>query len=80
MKVVAVDGHKVSSDVLKDALARAKTSTSPIALLTESNDFYETHAVDWHGGERYRVLERDPSKPDLLEQILAPKVPAPPAK
>jgi predicted metalloprotease with PDZ domain len=74
MKVVAVDGRKYSSEVMKEALARAKTSTTPIALLTESNELYETHAVDWHGGERYRVLERDTSKPDLLEQILAPKV------
>jgi hypothetical protein len=65
---------------MKDALARAKTSSASIALLTESNEFYETHAVEWHGGERYRVLERDPSKPDLLEKILAPKVPAPPTK
>jgi hypothetical protein len=65
---------------MKDALASAKTASAPIALLTESNDFYETHAVDWHGGERFRVLERDPSKPDLLEAIFAPRVTAPPAK
>jgi hypothetical protein len=80
MKVLAVDGHKYSAEVMKDALARAKASSAPIALLTESNEFYETHAVDWHGGERYRVLGRDPSKPDRLEKILAPRVPAPSMK
>jgi predicted metalloprotease with PDZ domain len=80
MKIVAVDGHKYSSDVMKDALARARTSSAPIALLTEVNEFYATYAVDWHEGERYRVLERDPSKPDLLEAILAPKVTTSPAK
>jgi hypothetical protein len=79
MKLVAVDGHKYSADVLKHVLARAKGTSTPIALLTESNEFCETHAVDWHGGERYRMIERDPSKPDLLEQILSPKVTAAPA-
>ena len=72
--ILAVDGRKMSSEVMKDALARAKTGSAPIELLVETDGFYRTVKVDWHGGERYRVLERDPSKPDLLEKIMSPRV------
>ena len=73
-KLVAVDGRKYDAQVMKDALARARTSTAPIELLVEADDAFRTVKVDWHGGERYPALERDPSKPDLLAKILAPRV------
>jgi predicted metalloprotease with PDZ domain len=71
--VVAVDGRKYEPQVMKDALARAKSSPEPIELLVSKDDRFRTVKVDWHGGERYRTLERDPGKPDLLEKILAPR-------
>lgn len=73
MKVVAVDGRKYSSEVLKDAIARAKSRTAPIELLVEQNEFYRTLKVDWHGGERWWSLARDASKTDWLAKILEPK-------
>ena len=73
-KLVAVDGRKYSKQVMKDALERARTTKEPIELLVSADDFYRTVKVDWHGGERYATLERDPSRPDLLAKILAPRV------
>ncbi len=79
MKLVAVDGRKTSSDVIDAALERASKDRAPIELIVESEDLYRTLAVDWHGGARWRVLERDASKPDVVEKIVAPKI-SPPQK
>ena len=51
----------------------------PLELLVENNDHYRSYRVDYHGGERYPHLEREASKPDMLEQILAPMVAQPTA-
>ena len=32
----------------------------------------KTYALDYHDGERFPHLERDSSKPDLLQQIVKP--------
>ena len=46
-------------------------------MLIENGDYYKTCALDYHGGEKYPVLERDTSKPDLLADILKPLTPEP---
>ncbi len=84
MTLVAVDGRKFGKEVLEDAIARAKVDGAPIEVLVSLDDYYRTLKIDWRGGLRYRLVERDPSKPDLLEKILAPRAsvrpPPPPAK
>lgn len=75
MKVIAVDGRKVSSDVISDALARAKKDKKPIAFLTELDGWYRTFDVAYTDGERWAMVERVEGKPDLVSQILAPKAP-----
>ncbi len=72
MKVVAVNGRKYSADLIHDAVRLARTSTAPVELIATTGDFYNTFRVDYHGGERYPVLERDATKPDLLTAIVAP--------
>jgi hypothetical protein len=42
----------------------------PIELLVKDGEYYKTHRVDYHGGEKYPHLERDASKPDLLTKII----------
>jgi hypothetical protein len=59
---------------LREAVAAAAKDTKPIELLIKNGEYYETHRVDYHGGERYPHLVRDDSKPDLLSQITAPVV------
>jgi predicted metalloprotease with PDZ domain len=73
MKVVAVNGRRFSSDVLRDAIKTAKNSSATIDLLVENDDYYKTYRLDYHGGEMYPHLVRDNSKPDLLSEILKAK-------
>jgi predicted metalloprotease with PDZ domain len=73
MKLIAVNGHKYSADVLRGALRAGKNSTAPLELLVENADYYGMYKLDYHGGERYPHLERDESKPDLLTEIYSAK-------
>jgi predicted metalloprotease with PDZ domain len=76
MKVVSVNEHQFSAQVLREALRSARTTSAPLELLvTNEEQFLKLH-LDYHGGERYPHLERDPSKPDMLSHILAPLTPA----
>jgi len=70
MKLVAVNGRRYSSDVLREALKAGKNSPEPLELLVENTDYYKTYKLDYHGGEKYPHLVRDESKPDLLADIL----------
>jgi predicted metalloprotease with PDZ domain len=73
MKVVAVNGKKFSSGVLRDALREGKTGSAPLELLIENTDYYKTIKFDYHGGEKYPHLVRDESKPDVLSDIIKPR-------
>jgi predicted metalloprotease with PDZ domain len=72
MTVVAVDGKAYTSNVLRDAVTAAKSRTTPTQLLVNNEGSMQTFALDYHGGERYPRLTRDPAKPDLLTQTIAP--------
>ena len=76
MSIVAVNGRRYDEKILHDAI-KAK---GPLELIMANGDFFKTYSIDYHGGERYPVLERDTSKPDLLSQIIASKAGAPPPK
>ncbi len=79
MKLVAVNGRVWTPEMLRSAVKSAVTNTAPIELLVVNGDYYKTCVLDYHGGEKYPVLERDPARPDLLEQIVKPLTPVPPA-
>ena len=72
MQLVAVNGRAWSAKILRDAVESAVTNNAPIELLVVQDDYYQTRKVDYHGGEKYPVLERDASRPDLLGEILRP--------
>jgi predicted metalloprotease with PDZ domain len=73
MTIVAVNGHKFSADAWHDAIAAAKTSSTPIELIVENADYFRTIKLDYHGGEKYPHLVRDESKADLLTEIYKAK-------
>jgi predicted metalloprotease with PDZ domain len=73
MKLVAVNGRRLSAEVLRDALKAGKNTDAPLELLVENADYYKTYKLDYHGGEKYPHLARDESKPDLLSDILKAK-------
>jgi predicted metalloprotease with PDZ domain len=77
MKLVAVNGRAWSVKLLRDAVKTATTNSAPVTLLTEDNDYYRTFTMEYHGGEKYPVLERDATKPDLLAEIIKPLTPEP---
>ena len=72
MNILAVNGRRWTADRLRTAIQAASTNSAPIELLVENDDYFKTCKVDYHEGERYPILERDASKPDLLAQILKP--------
>jgi predicted metalloprotease with PDZ domain len=73
MRVVAVNGHRFSTDNLNSALKIGKNSAAPLELLVENTDYYTTYKLDYHGGERYPHLVRDESKADVLSEIITAK-------
>jgi predicted metalloprotease with PDZ domain len=78
MKILAVDGRRLSPSSLPEAMRAAKTSAAPIELLVEQGDLFRTLHMDYHEGERFPHLERDPSVPDLLGKIMDPLAPPAP--
>jgi len=75
MKLLAVEGRRYTHERLRDAVRLAKGGTEPIELLVENADVYKVCRVQDHGGERYPVLVREPSRADLLAAIGKPRVP-----
>ncbi|WP_433985219.1 hypothetical protein RBB78_08770 [Tunturiibacter empetritectus] len=72
MKIVAVNGRAYTPDVLKAAIHDAKDSGPAAELITLNTGYYKVVKLDYHEGERYPTLERVPSVPDRLNDILKP--------
>ena len=72
MKVVAVNGHNFSPQLLRMALKAGTTSSEPLRLLVLNDDYYKTVTIDYHGGEKFPHLVRETGRPDLLDQMLKP--------
>jgi predicted metalloprotease with PDZ domain len=75
MRLVAVNSRRFSPEVLRAALRATKEKGEPLDLLVENAEYFRTFRLDYRDGERYPVLERDPSKPDLLGEIIRPRIP-----
>lgn len=72
-KLIAVNTRAFSPTVLRETVATTANSAQPIELLVRTGDYYETHRIEYRGGERYPHLVRVEGTPDLLAQIIAPK-------
>lgn len=71
-KLVAVNGHGYTADVLKQAIRGAKGTTEPIELIVSNDNEFRTVRLDYHDGEKYPRLERVQGTPDLLDEIIKP--------
>jgi predicted metalloprotease with PDZ domain len=69
-QIIAVNGRKYSAELLHDAVAAAKKSSSPISLIVVSSNLYRTVSIGYHGGDRYPHLQRAAGVPDLLGKIM----------
>jgi predicted metalloprotease with PDZ domain len=76
MKLVAVNGRRWSKESLREAI-RASKRGQPVELLVENTDYFKSYRLEYSGGERYPLLRRDASKPDLLSRIIQPLAPPP---
>jgi len=74
MKIVAVNTRKYSKEFLLAAMREARKSHQPIQLLVENTEYYRTVSLDYFDGPQFPHLLRDMSKPDLLTDIIKPKV------
>ena len=70
MKILTVNGRTWSGDTLHEAITAAKTATTPIELSVENGSFTNVYRLNYHGGERFPHLERDPAKPDLIGEVI----------
>jgi len=73
VKLIAVNSRQFTPTVLREAVQKTATDAKPIELLIRNGEYYETHRVEYRGGERYPHLVRDPGTPDLLSEILKPR-------
>ena len=69
VKLIAVNGREFNPTVLREAVKAS--AQRPVELLIKNGEFYETHRLDYSGGERYPRLVRDESVPDLLSQVIS---------
>jgi len=74
MKIMAVNGRRYSKEFLLAALREAEKSHVPTQLLVENTEYYKTVSLDYFDGPRFPHLVRDANKPDLLGDIIKPKV------
>jgi predicted metalloprotease with PDZ domain len=72
MRLIAIDGQRFTPEVLHEMLQATVNSSQSLILLIENDDYYETVSLDYHGGEQYPHLVREPGQPDLLDQISRP--------
>ena len=79
MKVIAVNGRKYTKEILLAAMKEAQSAHKPIELLIENTEFYRTVSLSYFDGPRFPHLVRDAGKPDLLGDIIHPKVTSLPA-
>ena len=73
MMLLAVNGRAWSSDVLKEAIVAAKGGQGTIDLMVKNFDMFQTARLAYHDGLRYPHLERVPSTPDRLSELLKPR-------
>ncbi len=72
MKLIAVNGRRFTFNVLRDTLLATSAAPATLTLLVETNEFFTQHSFQYGNGLQEPHLERDSSKPDLLEQNIAP--------
>jgi predicted metalloprotease with PDZ domain len=73
MAIVSVNGRPFTPELFHEQLNASKSSAVPIEFVVRHGEDSKTLRVDYHGGALYPHLERNPSRPDVLAAILAPR-------
>jgi predicted metalloprotease with PDZ domain len=80
MKLVAVNGRKWSSAILRDAIKSAHESHQPMEVIVEIGDLFKAFSIQYEGGLKSPHLERAEGQPDVLSQIIKAKTGEDPKK
>jgi predicted metalloprotease with PDZ domain len=72
MQIVAVNGRQYSAQLLGNAIAAAKGTSTPIQVIVSNTGYYKIVNLDYHDGLRFPHLERVKGTPDYLDEILQP--------
>jgi predicted metalloprotease with PDZ domain len=73
MKLIAVNGRRATSEILRSAVANTKDGKNKLEFLFENGDLFETIAVAYSEGEKYPKLEQISKAHDRLGDILRPR-------
>jgi len=71
-KLIAVNNRQFTPTILRETVAKTATDAMPIELLVKTGEYYETHRIQYRGGEKYPHLTRGDGE-DLLSQIIKAK-------
>lgn len=69
MKILDLNGQAYGAALLQQAI---HTAAGPMAFTVQDDAGRHALRLDYHGGERFPVLERVPGAPDLLGDIIKP--------
>jgi hypothetical protein len=73
MKLIAINGRRYSTRVLRDEIAQAQQSKKPLDMRAQGDGVTQIHTVNYDGGLKYPHLIRAQGAVDYLDQIFAPK-------
>jgi predicted metalloprotease with PDZ domain len=73
MRLVAVNGREFTPALLRAAVHDTEDSGPAVELIVENTGYFKVVTLDYHGGERYPVLERVAGAADGLAEILRPE-------
>jgi predicted metalloprotease with PDZ domain len=73
-RIVAVNGRTYSDDWMYEVLKDAKRTLHPIQMIVARDDIYRTLSIPYVDGPRYPHLVRIDRKPDLLSNVVKPRV------
>ena len=70
-KLTMVNGQPYTGELLTKVVHDSKTASGPITLTAMREDESAVYTIDYHGGERYAVLQRNGNPDVLTTAILA---------
>ena len=77
-KVLRINGRAFSPTAMEQALlernadSAALNAANPISIVVQNGASEREVFINYHEGERFPVLERDPKTPDFLDRLLEP--------
>ncbi|MBV9501378.1 MAG: M61 family metallopeptidase [Acidobacteriaceae bacterium] len=80
MKIIAVNGRQMNEDVFRQAIKDTAGTAHNLELIVENTGYYKFVRIEYHGGEKYPHLVREPNTPALLDDILKPLLKHPEVK